>query len=126
MCVVVYGVQMIIYEVEDVVCVVGYMIVMVMVLVDDCFVCQVFGLFEGKVVEVIVVVVVEQNMFELFVFFDFCVFYVMFDLQYCEYGYSVVIDQFVGVQFVMCYLIELGYCEIVYFGGFLGWVEVEV
>lgn len=120
-----YGVQTIIYEVEDAARAAGYTIAMATALADDRSVRQALGLLEGKAVEAIVVVAAEQNMFELLASFDFRVPYVMLDSQHREHGHSVAIDQFAGAQLATRHLIELGHREIVHLGGPPGWVEAE-
>jgi DNA-binding LacI/PurR family transcriptional regulator len=120
-----YGVQTIIYEIEDAARAAGYTIAMAAALKDNHSVRQALGLLEGKAVEGIVVVAAEQTMFELLDKFTFRVPYVMLDSEQRAHGRSIAIDQFTGARMATRHLIELGHRRILHVAGPPHWVEAD-
>jgi DNA-binding LacI/PurR family transcriptional regulator len=120
-----YGVQTIIYEVEDAARAAGYTIAMATTLSDDRSVRRALGLLEGKAVEAIVVVAAERTMFELLASFTFRVPYVMLDSQHRDHNHSVAIDQFEGGRMATRHLLDLGHRRIAHVSGPPDWVEAD-
>ncbi len=120
-----YGVQTIIYAVEEAARAAGYTIAMATTLTDDRSVRRALGLLEGKAVEAIVVLAAERTMFELLESFTFRVPYAMLDSQHRDHGHSVAIDQFEGGRLATRHLLALGHRRIVHVAGPANWVESE-
>ena len=120
-----YGVQTILYEIEDAARDAGYTIAIATTPSDESSVRQALSQLEGQSVEAVVVVAPQARVFDLLASTPLRVPLVMIDSQRRDLGHSIAVDQFEGARLATRHLIELGHRSIVHLAGPQDWNEAE-
>ena len=120
-----YGVQTILYEIEDAAREAGYTIAIATTPSDEGSVRQALSQLEGQAVEAVVVVAPQARVFDLLSSTPLRVPLVMLDSQRRDLGHSIAVDQFEGARLATRHLIELGHRSIVHLAGPQDWIEAE-
>ena len=120
-----YGVQTILYEIEDAARDAGYTIAIATTASDESSVRQALSQLEGQSVEAVVVVAPQSKVFDLLASTPLRVPLVMIDSQRRDASHSIAVDQFEGARLATRHLIELGHRSIVHLAGPQDWIEAE-
>ncbi|MFC5502875.1 LacI family DNA-binding transcriptional regulator [Lysinimonas soli] len=120
-----YGVQTILYEIEDAARAAGYRIAIATTPSDEQSVRAALAQLEGQAVEAVVVVAPQSRVFDLLTTTPLRVPFVMLDSSRRDLGHSVAVDQFEGARLATRHLIELGHRRIIHLAGPQDWIEAE-
>lgn len=120
-----YGVQTVLYEIEDAARAAGYRVAMATCLSDDVSVRQAVDQLIGQAVEAIVVVAPQARVFDLLRAQPLGIPFVMLDSERRDHAHSVAVDQFEGARLATRHLIELGHTRILHLAGPQDWIEAD-
>ena len=120
-----YGVQTMLYEIEDAARAAGYTLAIATTASDDESVRRALNQLERQSVEAVVVVAPQSRVFELVGSTTLRVPFVLLDSSRHDLGRSVAVDQFEGARMATRHLIELGHRRILHLAGPQDWIEAE-
>jgi len=120
-----YGVQTILYEIEDAAREAGYRVAIATTPSDDQSVREALDGLRAQAAEAIVVAAPQARVFDLLAQTPLGVPFVTLDSQRRDTGHSVAVDQFLGARLATRHLIELGHRSIVHLAGPQDWIEAE-
>jgi DNA-binding LacI/PurR family transcriptional regulator len=120
-----YGVQTMLYEIEEAARQAGYRIAMMTTASDDESLRGTLDQLIAQAVEAVVVVAPQSRVFDALVASDLRVPFVLLDSLQRDVGHSVGVDQFEGARLATRHLIDLGHREIIHIAGPQDWIEAE-
>jgi DNA-binding LacI/PurR family transcriptional regulator len=120
-----YGVQTILYEIEDAAREAGYRIAIATTPSDDQSVREAIDQLIGQAAEALVVVAPQARVFDLLSDTPLNVPFVLLDSARRDLGHSVAVDQFEGARLATRHLIELGHRQVIHIAGPQDWIEAE-
>lgn len=120
-----YGVQTILYEIEDAARAAGYRIAIATTPSDDQSVREAIDQLSQQNAEAIVVVAPQARVFDLLTATPLGAPFVLLDSAQRDLGHSVAVDQFEGARLATRHLIELGHSQVIHIAGPQDWIEAE-
>jgi DNA-binding LacI/PurR family transcriptional regulator len=120
-----YGVQTVVYEIEDAARDAGYQVAITTCLSDDDSVRHAIDQLIGQAVEAIVVVAPQSRVFDRLMSQPLGIPFVMLDSERRDEVHSVSVDQFEGGRLATRHLIELGHSRILHLAGPQDWIEAD-
>lgn len=120
-----YGVQTILYEIEDAAREAGYTLAIVTSASDDHSVRSALDQLDGQAVQAVAVVAPQSRVFDLLSSTPLHVPYVLLDPERRDVPHSISVDQFEGARMATRHLIELGHRRIIHLAGPQDWIEAE-
>lgn len=120
-----YGVQTILYEIEDAAREAGYRVAIATSSSDDNAVSEALDQLIGQRAEAVVVVSPQSRVFDALAATPLRIPFVLLDSSRRDLGHSVAVDQFEGGRLATRHLIELGHTQIVHIAGPQDWIEAE-
>lgn len=120
-----YGVQTILYEIEDAAREAGYRLAIATSSSDDRSVTEAIDLLVGQRAEAVVIVAPQARVFDALTQTPLGIPFVTLDSSRRDAGHSVSVDQFEGARIATRHLIELGHRSIVHLAGPQDWIEAE-
>jgi DNA-binding LacI/PurR family transcriptional regulator len=120
-----YGVQTILYEVEDAAREAGYRVQIVTCQSDDGSVQEGIDQLADQAAEAIVVVAPQARVFDRLAASPARVPFVMLDSERRDEGHSISVDQYEGARLATRHLIELGHRRIIHLAGPQDWIEAD-
>lgn len=120
-----YGVQTIVYEIEDAANESGYRVAVATCGSDVASVEHAVDQFIGQAVEAIVVVAPQARVFDLLTARPLGIPFVMLDSERRDAVHSVSVDQYEGARLATRHLIELGHERILHLAGPQDWIEAD-
>lgn len=120
-----YGVQTILYEIEDAAREAGYRVAIANCSSDENAVSEALDQLVDQRAEAVVVVSPQARVFDALAATPLRIPFVMLDSSRRDLGHSVAVDQFEGGRLATRHLIELGHTQIVHLAGPQDWIEAE-
>lgn len=120
-----YGVQTILYEIEDAARAAGYRIAIATTPSDDQSVSEAIAQLVEQDAEAVVVVAPQARVFDLLAATPLKVPFVLLDSSRRDLGHSIAVDQFEGARLATRHLIELGHTRVIHIAGPQDWIEAE-
>jgi len=120
-----YGVQTILYEIEDAAREAGYTLAIVTTASDDHSVRTALEQLDGQAVRAVAVVAPQSRVFDLLSSTPLRVPYVLLDPERRDVPHSISVDQFEGARLATRHLIALGHRRIIHLAGPQDWIEAE-
>jgi DNA-binding LacI/PurR family transcriptional regulator len=120
-----YGVQTILYEIEDAAREAGYRLAIATSPSDEQSVREALDQLSGQAVEAVVVVAPQARVFDLLADNPLGIPFVLLDSSRRDLGHSVAVDQFEGARLATRHLIELGHTQVIHIAGPQDWIEAE-
>lgn len=120
-----YGVQTILYEIEDAARQAGYRVAIATSSSDENAVSEALDQLIGQRAEAVVVVSPQSRVFDALAATPLRIPFVLLDSSRRDLGHSVAVDQFEGGRLATRHLIELGHTQIVHIAGPQDWIEAE-
>ncbi|HWH25572.1 MAG TPA: LacI family DNA-binding transcriptional regulator [Pseudolysinimonas sp.] len=121
-----YGVQTILYEIEDAARYAGYRLAIATSSSDDESVSEALAQLIGQAAEAVVVVAPQSRVFDALArTAPLHIPFVMLDSSRRDAGHSISVDQFEGARLATAHLIDLGHRHIVHLAGPQDWIEAE-
>ncbi len=120
-----YGVQTILYEIEDAARDAGYRVAIATSSSDENAVSEALDQLIDQRAEAVVVVSPQARVFDALAATPLRIPFVLLDSSRRDLGHSVAVDQFEGGRLATRHLIELGHTQIVHIAGPQDWIEAE-
>jgi DNA-binding LacI/PurR family transcriptional regulator len=120
-----YGVQTIVYEIEDAAREAGYRVAIATTPSDDQSVREALDQLVGQAAEGVVVVAPQSRVFDLLTATPLNIPFVLLDSARRDLGHTVAVDQFEGARLATRHLIELGHTQVIHIAGPQDWIEAE-
>ncbi|HEV7741323.1 MAG TPA: LacI family DNA-binding transcriptional regulator [Pseudolysinimonas sp.] len=120
-----YGVQTIVYEIEDAARIAGYRIAIATTPSDEKSVQDALDQLVDQAAEGVVVVAPQSRVFDLLTETPLRVPFVLLDSARRDIGHTVAVDQFEGARLATRHLIELGHTQVIHIAGPQDWIEAE-
>jgi DNA-binding LacI/PurR family transcriptional regulator len=120
-----YGIQTVLYEIEDAARDAGYRAAIVTCLSDDRSVQEAVDQLVDQAAEAIVVVAPQARVFDLLAANPVRIPVVLLDSERRDEIHSVSVDQYEGARLATRHLIELGHRRIVHLAGPQDWIEAD-